>query len=1020
MRDTSANPIYLPENPIIPLAMRWLACALLLLPCCLIAQDYFQQDVAYAIEVTLDDDAHFLRGNVALTYTNNSPDVLDVIHMHVWPNAYKNGKTALAQQQYRNGNMFMFYALAKELGYMDSLDFKVNGLPTNWSLDETHIDIAHVPLPEPLQPGASLKMTTPFRVKLPTGRISRLGHIGQSYQITQWYPKPAVYDRDGWHAMPYLNQGEFYSEFGSFDVSITLPENYVVGATGDLTNCPEELAFLDSLSVETSRLTSFPASTEFPPSAPRTKTLHYHQENVHDFAWFADKRYYVLKGEVELPHSKRKVTSWAMFTSGEGELWKNAIEYINDGTYYYSLWNGDYPYNQVTAVDGTISAGGGMEYPNVTVIGRSGSALGLETVIVHEVGHNWFYGILGSNERVNAWMDEGVNSYNETRYMVEKYGDSLSLTSGMFDPKVAELLDATKYTYASRDEFAYLLSARGYNDQPMQCHSDTFTRINYGTVVYKKTAVALEHLAGALGQATFDRGMQAYFDMWQFRHPNPQDLQDVLESTSGEDLDWWFKDMVQSSGKPDYSVRKARFEAGQLEVKIRNTGDIPSDFQVGGLDSDGNEIVAEWFPGIAPGEDTTVVLSPTDGGAIARVVLDSNEEMLEFDRKNNAARTSGLFRRTEPLQVRMLSRLDDPDRTQLFWLPLYAWNEQDKNMVGFGLHNATLPQRDVEWSLMPMYSFHTNRVNGFGRLALHRGRNLLEVTSRRFTDWNNGVEVFQQNGSRFESSDRWYWRNAIALTHQGPVRSGQVPWSIGLELVHVYDRLDLDISGVDGPGGTSFQDFNNRLAPRAFFEWSQKRTLTKHAINTDVRGLFDAPAPDEVRYDGMRAQVTYDGTRQYNQKGKQISWRVFAAVAESGVYDLPLSASGLTGQNDVMRDVLFLQRFNTNSGLAQQVNNDQAGLGLPALADTYLVSGKVEWQTPRLPLSLYGGAFVGDGATDFDYVTGVKLRLGFFAVNLPLASTDILEGPYDPGTTVTFELHLEGLRPWNILRNLQI
>jgi len=139
-----------------------------------------------------------------------------------------------------------------------------------------------------------------------------------------------------------------------------------------------------------------------PPSDKAFKTIRYKQSNVHDFAWFADKRFEVLISEVELPNSKRKVKSYVMFTPKNGYLLKNASEYLNDAIYYYSKWNAEYPYRQVTAVDGTIAAGGGMEYPNVTVIGNSSSAEYLEIVIVHEVGHNWFYGQLGSNERMHA------------------------------------------------------------------------------------------------------------------------------------------------------------------------------------------------------------------------------------------------------------------------------------------------------------------------------------------------------------------------------------------------------------------------------------------------------------------------------------------------------------------------------------------------------------------------------------------------------------------------------------------
>ena len=469
--------------------------------------DYFQQTVDHQIAVALDDAEHTLRGDIATRYTNNSADTLDFLWIHLWPNAYKNGQTALAQQKFRQGEMFMFWALQRDLGGIDSLDFAVDGVAAEWSYHPQHIDIAKLSLPQPLAPGESLEYATPFRVKLPSGKISRLGHIGESYQITQWYPKPAVYDRDGWHEMPYLNQGEFYSEFGSFDVKITLPKNYVVGATGDFdpiwADNQVEWVFLDSIALATVRridaaefddLELNPDSVNaFPVSAIETKTLRYRQYNVHDFAWFADKRWWVLKGSTELPWSGREVTTWSMFTPAEAKLWRKAPEYIADATRYYSQWNGDYPYEQVTAVDGTISAGGGMEYPNVTVIGSSGSDMGLETVIVHEVGHNWFYGILGSNERTNAWMDEGINSFNETRYFVEKYGDAIGLT-GMVEEAtpIMERLDLMGRTYESRDALAYLLSARMSDDQPMQCHSDEFSGINYGTVVYKKSAAAFE------------------------------------------------------------------------------------------------------------------------------------------------------------------------------------------------------------------------------------------------------------------------------------------------------------------------------------------------------------------------------------------------------------------------------------------------------------------------------------------------------------------------------------------------
>jgi len=214
---------------------------------------YFQQEVNYEIHVSLNDTAHSLSANIIIDYTNNSPNTLDFLMFHIWPNAYKEPTTALGEQFLDMGNTDFYYADDSLRGYMDSLDFTVDGQPIKWNLTEKNIDIARLELNKPLKPGETIKIKTPFYVKIPSSEFSRLGHSGQSYQITQWYPKPAVYDKNGWNAFPYLNQGEFYSEFGRFDVYITVPKNYVIGATGDLVDCKAEEQWLDSIADATKR-----------------------------------------------------------------------------------------------------------------------------------------------------------------------------------------------------------------------------------------------------------------------------------------------------------------------------------------------------------------------------------------------------------------------------------------------------------------------------------------------------------------------------------------------------------------------------------------------------------------------------------------------------------------------------------------------------------------------------------------------------------------------------------------------
>jgi hypothetical protein len=214
-----------------------------------------------------------LSGFESVEYINNSPDTLRFLFFHLWPNAYSNNNTALAKEIFARDGKGKLFNDPELKGYIDSLDFMVDSLNVQWDLLSEASDICKIILNEPLKQGDTILITTPFHVKIPKGVTSRLGHIGESYQITQWYPKPAVYDRLGWHQMPYLDQGEFYSEFGRFDVSITLPANYVVGATGNLQN-DEEKKWLDILSADSSWMImpDF-GGGDFPISSVQLKTL---------------------------------------------------------------------------------------------------------------------------------------------------------------------------------------------------------------------------------------------------------------------------------------------------------------------------------------------------------------------------------------------------------------------------------------------------------------------------------------------------------------------------------------------------------------------------------------------------------------------------------------------------------------------------------------------------------------------------------------------------------------------------
>lgn len=973
------------------------------------AQNYFQQEVNYDIEVSLDDKNNLLIGFETFEYINNSQDALPFIYIHLWPNAYKNGKTALAKQAYRSGDSFMFYALSKDLGYIDSLDFKVDGKAAKWEFDSEHIDICKLFLHEPLKPGDKVEVSTPFKVKIPSGKISRLGHIGESFQITQWYPKPAVYDKDGWHQMPYLGQGEFYSEYGSYDVKITLPDNYIVGSTGDFVNCDDEMAMLEEKSsmnpgVEPTTKSGFPVSSS------TLKTLHYHQENVHDFAWFADKRFQVLKGSVVLPHSGRTVTTWAMYTPENAELWDKSLEYLHDAVYYYSLWNGDYPYNQVTAVDGTISEGGGMEYPNVTVIGEMNSAIALDLVITHEVGHNWFYGILGSNERDNPWMDEGINSFNENRYMIEKY-DSLKIYSGMLPDKVGEILDLDRFDYKAQEELFYLWNATRDKDQAISCHSDKFTPTNYGAIVYKKTAVVFDYLMAYLGEDLFDQCMQTYFEEWKFKHPEAKDLRKIFEDKTGKDLSWFFDDMINTTGKLDFSMKKVKNNGDSFDITVKNDGDFSSPFSVSVLRND-SVLRNEWFEGMEVGEKKTVSV-PANKGDIIK--LDALHKIPEISRRDNTSKTKGLFKKIEPIEVKLLTRLQDPDKSQMFWIPLLAWNEYNHMMAGVNIHNVSVPLKRFEYSFSPLYSFSKKNLNGFARMSWFKESWELGVKAQKF----NHLESYLYSSSYDKISPYITFSKRKNLEYNKGFKI-----QFQSDVINIRNKTKEDVL----MEGQTFEIADSyRIISSINYSYHEKTVFKSWNLSFDVKQIVED-------WGNYLYPVSFTGnySKRYNKKGSDIKLRFFAGkfIESSNTNLFNWQSGGQTGAQDYSFDDLYLGRTEQDGLLSQQITSNHGGLRKPfgITSNNWITSLMLDFELPtRLPLSIFAGGSLLNSSDDnsnityADYNAGISIRLGIGRINIPLVYREMFDDSYEGeikfGKAINFELYLHEINPFSLLRN---
>lgn len=506
-------------------------------------QNYWQQYVRYDIKATLNDTEKSITGFETLVYKNNSPSALNFIWFHIWPNAYRSDATALIQQikndEQRSKKMNNYGK-----GYIEGLAFTVNGLPaaTEAHSNPQYIDVIKLVLSTPLKPGDSVTIATPFKVMLPP-YFSRSGYADGEFMACQWYPKPAVFDKNGWNEMPYLDMGEFYSEYADYSVSITVPSAYVISATGTL-QTTEELNAYKKIGAANNTKRKGEPQTYLPVTTSATKTLFYTAHQVPDFAWFADKDFVIQYDTVQLSEGKI-VDAFTYYHNKKKTIWNNSIDYAKDAVRKYSNWVGAYAYPVVQVVEGPKNnSSGGMEYPMVTLItSPDAKEETLDAVIAHEVGHNWFMSMLGSNERMHTWMDEGLNSYFQFKYEAEKYransifGDQI--------PKDLKKLPVPQFLEAIYNVIGKAIPMQSAMDIP----ADKFPNSNeYGVVSYVKTALWLYLLEQAVGEEKMNAAMHNYFTKWKNKHPQPEDMQAAFEEAVGAKLDKFFS-LTKKEGK---------------------------------------------------------------------------------------------------------------------------------------------------------------------------------------------------------------------------------------------------------------------------------------------------------------------------------------------------------------------------------------------------------------------------------------------------------------------------------------
>lgn len=799
-------------------------------------QAKWQQTVNYTIEVTLDDQNHILRGFETIEYINNSPNTLNEIYMHLWPNAYKNTKTAFAKQMLENGETSFQFAKENDRGYMDSLDFFINGSGTTWSFDTENPDIAKIILNTPLKPGASCKISTPFLVKIPSV-FSRLGHDKQTYNITQWYPKPAVYDINGWNPMPYLNQGEFYSEFGSFDVKVTLPKNYIIAATGEL-QTESEVLFRNVKGKNTGVIENTYCKTPF-------KTVQFTQDNIHDFAWFASKNFGILKGSAAI--GDRTVETY-VYSQKNADLVSNNLDAIKTALTYYSENAGNYPYSHASVVKSELKAGGGMEYPTITVC----DILNQE-VIIHEVGHNWFYGILGNNERRYPWMDESINSYFESDAMKPTANSKQNTKRQNF------INNATDY---GMDVLA-INATRTNTSQAVGLHSADFTDLNYGTMVYGKGSLIFKHLRAYLGDAMFKKCFNTYFETWKFKHPLPSDMQDVFEQVSGKKLDWFFQTLINTNYKLDTKFVNVdtKKNSGGIAIKTNNTIPVPVGFY-----RDTTLFATHWT------ENGEINLSGDLGNfKNVKLVIDPNKVTFDANRKNNQYNSKSLIKRWPNPSIKLLTRPDMNPKRELFILPMLGYNIHNGFMLGAGFHNWSIPVRKLEYMIAPMWGFKTQTLNGYANF------NYKITPKKTFQTIDLGVNNAVFAYKPFSETYTYYRTKGYLHFQLKPktLRSTKRDY-INLEYTNVVARWLEKVSETEDSTIAKFssltKDINYGFA-RITYLHENKRVINPYSVKVS---LERGGNKSDTAY--WKPGIEINFLKTYNKKGRGFNVRLFAGT----------------------------------------------------------------------------------------------------------------------------------------------
>ncbi len=792
------------------------------------SDDYFQQKVDHQIYVHLDTVGEVLDFKSVVRYTNNSPDDLASIYFHLWWNAFSDKTSAFSEQRLLMGIRDFYFSPKEDLGGYENVSFLYNGnllVMAPYHHDgKLHKDIVEVKLEAPLKSGQSIELEINGRIQIPV-LFSRPGRQNGLYRITQWYPKPAVYDNEGWHQMPYLDIGEYFAEYGDYEVTMDVPEDFEIVYTG----IPVSDTSVDGRRVVKSNAKSIP-----------------------DFAWFASNTMRHLSDEVSIGSKSIPIH----LLTNDKENGHKVIQHIKTALAFYSSEIGPYPYPQYSMLHWVDGSGSGMEYPMLSTVDVPYEQQRIDNLIAHEIGHNWFQSALGTNERAYPWMDEGLNSYIERKYNNAYY------PRPNFDASIVPWFRDVNDSYSVLQAGVCHLHC-GAKLPAINSVGDTYGKVDvlsYGSNSYERMAMSLQYLENYIGQAVMREGLQTFYKEWVNKHPGPKDLQVTLEAVSGKKLGWFFKGIIEDNVIHDYKISAVDREDHSLYVSIENKYDSPIPFQLSGYNDDGKLIYSEWIE--PQPENSRIAIPDLDFESLQ---INGETPLLDVRRLNNIKRIDKLVKRG-PIKLRGFGVFSDLISRPINWHPSTGYNANDGLMLGLGFYNALVPTRDTRWYLQPNVGLESRSITGlfgiekdFYTYQYHAIEKVtLGLSGRRYT--HNVVR-------RIGQESQFLGYNKLQPSLSLHLRKGITSPAI---LSYKLHYINADVSQFDPE---NFQEPEVTLVHQLNFASSKLNRLSQ--VNNLIQLEYESYDNSfEESHNYLKLSISHE-RKMYYREHSRIDWRLF-------------------------------------------------------------------------------------------------------------------------------------------------